>query len=207
MSDQSKHYDYFKVEGEDVKAMIAKYDEIADKRQSVINDLCNKFEAIGYTDSTGFGDKGSFVRNLIWPADFKFAQPMTIKLRSYIDGKPAILARGKGNSKEGRAFNKSLDAAIADCNKQLATLPSWQAYIIEHYDVMKTGIGGSSGLGLAMLTTYGGKYPGRDDCLLFAIPNNKNEKRHGKITVPENFQKLTYGQFYDITNVESEEAA
>ncbi|EAW0643782.1 hypothetical protein LDR49_002528 [Salmonella enterica] len=58
----------------------------------------------------------------------------------------------------------------------------------------KTGIGGQSGrgFGFAMLSTYGGKHPGRDDCLVFAIPNNK-EERHGEVEMPANFQKITYG--------------
>lgn len=57
-----------------------------------------------------------------------------------------------------------------------------------------------------MLSTYGGKHPGRDDALLFGIPNNNDEK-HGEITIPANFQKLTYGQFYDIVNSETAETA
>ena len=78
---------------------------------------------------------------------------------------------------------------------------------VEH-KIMRTGIGGPSGrrFGFAMLSTYGGKHPRRDDALLFGIPNNNDEK-HGKITIPANFKKLTYGQFYDIVNAETEEAA
>lgn len=70
---------------------------------------------------------------------------------------------------------------------------------------MRTGIGGQSGrgLGFAMLSTYGGKHPERDDCLVFAIPNDK-EERHGEVVIPDNFKKITYGHFYDIVNTQHE---
>ncbi|MGV3937291.1 Eac protein, partial [Citrobacter freundii] len=39
--------------------------------------------------------------------------------------------------------------------------------------------------------------------LVFAIPNNK-EERHGEVEIPGNFQKITYGQFYDIANQQND---
>ena len=102
---------------------------------------------------------------------------------------------------EGRAYNKVLYAVKEEANKKLKSLPEWNDYIVNHYGIMRTGIGGQSGrgFGFAMLSTYGGKHPGRDDCLVFAIPNNK-EDRHGEIVIPDSLKKITYGQFYDIVN-------
>ncbi|HFH2492077.1 TPA: DUF5420 family protein [Yersinia enterocolitica] len=206
MSSSHRHYDYFKVEGADVKALIDGFDDIGKKRDAVINGVMNEFGAVAYTNSSGFGDKGSKLRNLVWEHDYPFSCPMTIKSTDYFNGKKVVIARGKGNVKEGKEFNKKLDAAIKSANAALESLPVWQAYIIAHYGVMKTGFGESTGRGILMLTTYGGRHPERDDCLLFAIPNTKDKEgcaKHGDVTIPKEFEQITYGQFYDITNTKA----
>lgn len=203
MSDQSKHYDYYMVEGEDVKQLIKSYEDVKKQRDEVLQSAIDKVGAIAWTTTQGFGDKGDKLAAFAWPANHEFPCLMTIKNKSYFNDQQVIIARGKGNTKEGRAFNKTLDTVKADANSKLSSLPCWQSYIINNYGIMRTGIGsqaGGSGFGFAMLTTYGGKHPDRDDALLFAIPNNKEEDRHGSIEIPTSFQKLTYGQFYDITN-------
>ncbi|WP_318371998.1 Eac protein [Enterobacter sp.] len=208
MSDQSKHYDYYKVEGDSVKALIAGYDSIAKQRNAILPEAASKVGAIAWTTSSGWGGGGGLLNGFAWEKGFPFPCPMTIKREEMLDGKRVILGRGKGNTKEGRAYNKELDAVMHEANTKLKSLPEWNDYIVNHYGIMRTGIGGQSGIGFgfAMLSTYGGKHPGRDDCLVFAIPNNI-EDRHGKVVIPDNFQKLTYGQFYDIVNSESTTAA
>lgn len=71
---------------------------------------------------------------------------------------------------------------------------------------MRTGFGLGTARGIPLLSTYGGRCPDRDDCLLFAIPNTKEregEAKHGDVVIPAEFQKLTYGQFYDLAYRES----
>lgn len=201
MSDQSKYYDYYMVEGEDVKALIKSYDEIRDKRNILLPEAVKKVGAIAWTTTRNWGGGGGLLENFVWEKDFKFPCPVTIKREDFFDGKRVVIARGKGNTKEGRAYNKELDAVIHDANTKLKTLPEWNDYIVNHYGIMRTGIGGQSGrgFGFAMLSTYGGKHPRRDDCLIFAIPNNKEEK-HGEVVIPDGFRKITYGQFHDIAN-------
>ncbi|WP_031524443.1 hypothetical protein [Siccibacter colletis] len=208
MSDQSKYFDYYMVEGEDVKALIAGYDPIREQRNAILPEAAKKVGAIAWTTSSGWGGGGGLLNGFVWEKGYEFPCPMTIKREEVFDGKRVVLGRGKGNTKEGRAFNKELDAVMQEANKQLKSLPEWKDYIINHYGIMRTGIGGQSGrgFGFAMLSTNGGKHPSRDDCLVFAIPNNK-EEGHGEVIIPENFQKLTYGQFYDIVNSESTESA
>lgn len=208
MSSQCEYYDYYIVQGDDVANLIKAYDALREQRNAVLKQAIEKVGAIAWTTSSGWGDKGDKLADFVWPADHGFACPITIKSKTLFDGKPVIVARGKGNTKEGRAFNKELDTIKADVNSKLSSLPCWQSYIINHYGVMRTGIGGRAGqgFGFAMLSTYGGKHPTRDDTLLFAIPNNK-EERHGDVTIPDSFQKITYGVFYDITNTKSETAA
>ncbi len=201
MSDQSKFYDYYTVEGEEVKSLIAGYDAIREQRNSILPEAAGKVGAIAWTTSSGWGGGGGLLNGFVWEKGYEFPCPMTIKREEIFDGKRVVLGRGKGNTKEGRAYNKELDAVMDEANTKLKSLPEWKDYIVNHYGIMRTGIGGQSGrgFGFAMLSTYGGKHPGRDDCLVFAIPNNK-EERHGEVEIPANFQKITYGQFYDIVN-------
>lgn len=206
MSDNAKHYDHFKVEGPSVKVLIESFCTIDSKRKAIIGSLQDEFGAVAHSLSSGFGDKGTRVRSLVWPADHEFPCQITIKHRDYFDGNPVVFARGKGNTKEGRAFNKLLDAAIAKANSELADLPPWQKFIIDHYGIMRTGFGLGTARGIPLLSTYGGRCPDRDDCLLFAIPNTKEregEAKHGDVVIPAEFQKLTYGQFYDLAYRES----
>lgn len=201
MSDQSKYYDYYTVEGEDVKALIEGYDSIREQRNAILPEAANKVGAIAWTTSNSWGGGGGLLNGFVWEKGYDFPCPVTIKREEMFDGKRVVLARGKGNTKEGRAYNKELDAVMQEANKKLKSLPEWKDYIINHYVIMRTGIGGPAGRGhgFAMLSTYGGKHPSRDDCLLFAIPNNK-EERHGEVVIPDNFKKITYGKFHDIAN-------
>lgn len=210
MTDNTRYYDYYMVEGPKVKTLIDGYDAIHAQRTEIIQGVMQEYGAIAFTDSSGWGDKGGKLTSLVWPADHPFTCPMTIKRRDYFDGKPVVIARGKGNTVEGREFNKKLDASLAAANEKLKTLPVWQAYIINHYGIMRTGFGATvRKFGQSMLTTYGGLCPGRDDCLVFAIPNSKatepGEVSHGCVDIPPEFRKLTYGQFYDLTHVDDKE--
>ncbi|MGP2781225.1 hypothetical protein [Serratia bockelmannii] len=119
MSDNAKHYDHFKVEGPAVKTLVEGFKAIDAKRQAIIAGLQAEFDAVAHTNSYGFGDKGSRVCNLVWPADHEFPCQTTIKHRTYFKDAPVVIARGKGNTKEGREFNKQLDAAIAKANSAL----------------------------------------------------------------------------------------
>lgn len=208
MSDQSKYYDYYMVEGEDVKKLIDGYNAIGEERTSILANAVKSVGAVAWTLTSTWGGGGGLIQGFAWDKNYQFPCPVTIKREDFFDGKRVVIARGKGNTKEGRAYNKELDAVREDYNRQLKALPDWRDYIVNHYGIMRTGIGGQSGrgFGFAMLSTYGGKHPNRDDALLFAIPNNK-EERHGDIEIPANFQKLTYGQFYDIVNSEAAETA
>lgn len=203
MSDQSKYYDYYMVEGEDVKTLIKSYDEIRDKRNALLAEAVKKVGAIAWTTTRNWGGGGGLLENFVWEKDFKFPCLITIKHEDFFDGKRVVIARGKGNTKEGRAYNKELDAVRQDVNQELKSLPEWNDFIINHYGIMRTGIGGQSGkgFGFAMLSTHGGKHPTRDDTLMFRIPNDKSDG-HTQVDIPENFIKMTYGQFYDIVNAD-----
>lgn len=202
MSGQSKFYDYYMVTGPEVKELIQNYDDILKSRQEILIAAAEEVGAIAWTLTNNWGGTGGLIQSFVWEKNFNFPCPVTIKREDYFDDKRVVVARGKGNTKDGREYNKVLDSVIKAANQKLKSLPQWKDYIVDHYNIMRTGIGGQSGqgFGFAMLSTYGGKHPERDDALVFAIPNDKSEEQHGKIEIPANFEKLTYGQFYDITN-------
>lgn len=206
MTDNSKYYDYYMVEGEQTKKLIADHKEINKQRNVIINQITDEFGAVAFTDTSSFGNAGGFICNLAWKADHEFPCQITVKAKNHLEPHgEVIVARGKGNTKDGREFNKKLDAAIKSANEKLEKLPSFKSFIISHYGIMKTGFGApaGTGFGISMLTTYGGRIKDRDDCLLFAIPNKKDEwnsQMSGDVTIPCDFKKLTYGQFYDLVN-------
>ena len=53
MSDQSKFYDYYMVEGDEVKSLIAGYDDIREQRNSILPEAAGKVGAIAWTTSSG----------------------------------------------------------------------------------------------------------------------------------------------------------
>ncbi|HGB5075580.1 TPA: Eac protein, partial [Salmonella enterica subsp. enterica serovar Eastbourne] len=49
MSDQSKYYDYYMVEGDDVKELISSYDTINEQRNSILLAAAEQVGAIAWT--------------------------------------------------------------------------------------------------------------------------------------------------------------
>lgn len=207
MSSNAKHYDYYMVEGDDVKKVIDAYDDIQKRRNEILGDAMRKVGAIAFTTTRSWGAVGGgLLESFVWSKQFEFPCQVTIKREDFWDGQRVIVARGKGNTKDGREYNKKLDVVMREANEQLKLLPEWKDYIVNHYGIARTGIGEQSGrgFGFAMLSTYGGKHPQKDNCLIFAVPNTK-DAGHGQVTIPDNFKQITYGQFYDIANSGGEE--
>ncbi|HHT5706179.1 TPA: Eac protein [Raoultella planticola] len=202
MSDQAKYYDYYLVEGPKVKELIESYYALGEQRSRVLDEACKSVGAIAFINSSGLGDKGDKLRAFAWNADFTFPCPITIKERSIFNNKPVLIVRGKGNTKEGREYNIKLDSVIKSANESLGSYPCWASYIINHYGVMRTAQGGPSSFhkhATAMLTTNCGMLRERKDALVFCIPNSEDRFRN-EVSIPPEFKKLTYGQYYDMTS-------
>ena len=128
MSDQSKYYDYYMVEGDDVKALIRSYDVINEQRNSILPASAEKVGAIAWTTTRSWGGGGGLLESFVWEKSYEFPCQITIKREDFWDGKRVVIARGKGNTKEGRAYNKELDAVIHEANTKLKALPEWKDY-------------------------------------------------------------------------------
>jgi len=196
---QEKFYRYFKVTGQEVVYLLAAYEPIDAKRKQVIKGMLEESGAAGYAESRGWGENGSTVQALWFLADHDFGAPVTIAHRTHDDGKDMVVVRGKGTSKAAKDLNAKLRGYIKAANDQLTDLPSFHDYLIKHYGVACTGLGGrvGSGFGVAMLQTKCGVAPGSKDTLLFAVPTKSEGCRQPEI--PASFTEMTYGQFYDLS--------
>lgn len=66
MSGQSKYYDYYMVEGEDVKELIQSYDTINDQRNSILTTAAEKVGAIAWTTARSWGGEGGLLQSFVW---------------------------------------------------------------------------------------------------------------------------------------------
>lgn len=158
--------------------------------------------ATEYAMRFGWGENGSLVKSLVFAADYDFGAPVTVIHRDNIEGREVVVVRGKGRAKEARDLNSSLARYVRDANDDLAELPSFKDYLINHYQIACNGIGAPSprGYGAYMISTNCGAQPGSKDVLLFAVPVKSDGCRQPEI--PPSFVEITYGQFYDLTNTE-----
>lgn len=196
----NKHYNYFKTDKKTCEDMLLKFNnEISIKRDEILEELMAKTGCIAWRERNSWG-KGSYICELVYPVGHEILSEQHIKIESqqFYEGKQVVCVRGKGNRKAGKKFN----AVINEYNKRLEECPKFTDWIIEYFGVMRTGMGeiSESGFGVSMLSTYGGTATD-ESSLLFAIPNDESEK-HGNIKIPSCFEKITYGQFYDLINEE-----
>lgn len=134
MSSNAKHYDYYIVEGDDVKKVISAYDDIQKRRNEILGDAMKKVGAIAFTTTRSWGAVGGgLLESFAWSKQFEFPCQVTIKREEFWDGQRVVIARGKGNTKDGREYNKKLDAVMREANEKLKLLPEWKDYIVNHY--------------------------------------------------------------------------
>lgn len=85
MSDQSKYYDYYMVEGDEVKALINSYDAINDQRNSILPAAAERVGAIAWTTTRSWGGGGGLLQSFVWEKGYEFPCPMTIKREDFWD--------------------------------------------------------------------------------------------------------------------------
>lgn len=195
----SQYCDYYMVKGDEVSELLARNEGVTEKRQAIISAAMDKVGARGYTMRSSFSGESRLISWFAWPELHKFPCEVTIKDRSVIDNTRVVVARGKGNRKEGKAFNSEVKAVIDEANAQLKALPEFQDVIVEHYVVAQCGLGEPTGRGMVLLSTRAGTHPTDKTILLFAIPNRDVRN---PVKIPDQFVKITYGQFYDMAHSE-----
>lgn len=191
---QEKYYDYFKYENKELQS---KYnEEVGLKRTESLRKMLEGSGALAYTASNSWGGVET-VRELVYPYDSELKSlPYVMNIRTgHYEGQKVVVLRGKLNSKDGKNFNKWIDQA----RDEIKDLPDFKAWVIDSLNIKRTGLGGTheSGRGTAMLST---DFSMRDGVYLFRIPKNSCDGISGTSEVPETFEPLSYGQWYDMND-------
>jgi hypothetical protein len=192
-----KYYDYYKTSKTLRDEVFAEFDtEISAKRDQILEDMKKETGCVAWRERGGLGGK-DIICDLAFPADHPITNEPHIKIetRSEFEGKDVVSVRGMGNRKAGKEFN----AIIARYNALLESYPKFGDWILKKFDIMRTGFGGvgSKGYDTSLLSSFGGD-TSDGQCLVFGIPNSESGERHGSVTIPESFEKITYGQFIDL---------
>lgn len=187
-----KFYDHYQTDAETASKVRALFDkEVGNKRNDALAKLLKITGAVAWCEkSSAWGSDQTLVRGVVYPIeDFEIPKHVKMIRGCTFEGKHCVEVRGELNSNAGREFNKHIDA----CNDILRTAPKFTDWVVTHFDVMSTGLGGPcpNGRGVSMISTYGGRC---GDVLVFAVA-----KGDRKVDVPECFEQITYGQFYDMT--------
>ncbi|CAM0010082.1 hypothetical protein VPH234P10_0048 [Vibrio phage 234P10] len=193
------YYDYYRY----VNADLAKrYEaEVGGKRKEILSELLDSTGALAYTASSSWGGP-EVVRELVYPFDTPHKEDPHIKTvrTDRFNNERVVILDGKRNRKAGVAFNKP----VTDANNLLKDLPDFKAWVISELGINRTGIGGAheSGRGMAMLSTDFGMV---DGVYFFRIPSDKTDGKSKEVVIPEGFESLTYGQWYDLVNATESE--
>lgn len=189
------YYRYFKTNAKIAADVQALFDEeVGNKRDAALSKLLEATGAVAWCEtSAAWGGDKALVRGIVYPLkDFVIPKHVKMVQGCTWDGEDCVEVRGKLNSQAGLEFNKHID----ECNDVLRTAPKYRDWVVKHFDVMYTCLGGNhpNGRGVAMLSTYGGNC---GDVLVFAVA-----KGDRKVTIPECFEQITYGNFYDMTHAD-----
>ncbi|MDE9477055.1 DUF5420 family protein [Xenorhabdus bovienii] len=190
-----RDFKYYRLTGDVVKQIDDEYDLINENRQQVINQAMDKIDAKNVSWSNGWGS--TEVGGFAFPIDKEFPIPMKI-IRSTNELK---VVRAKANSKAGKEFNKQMDDLIKETNKKLEKFPSYKYFLINKFNIQCCTVGTPEPhhkYGIPMISTRAGKANKDDGTLLFAIPNAKEHDKQPE--VPECFEEITYGVFYDLAD-------
>lgn len=192
------YYDYYRFESDTLKP---KYDkEIGEPRREIIRKMLDESGATAYTSSSDWGG-AEIIRELVYPFDTALKNEPHIKVvrTDYFEDAKIVVLDGKRNRKAGNEFNKPVN----DANKALKDLPDFKAWVIKHFNIKRTGIGEAhpNGRGMSMIST---DFAMRGNTYFFRIPNDKADGRSEAVTIPDGFEKLTYGQFYDLIQQEND---
>lgn len=192
---EPKDYTYYKIQGEIVNQLDTEFNNIKNKRQQVLEDALVKVGAISAMFSNSWGENGSLIRAFAFAKDKTFNFPIKV----IAENNEAIALRAKANTKDGRAFNKVLEQAKETANLKLKNLPTYKDFLINKFNVQNCTIGSEvSSKGMCLISTLTGKAAKAKNIILFAIPvNNENSD---EIKIPECFEQISYGTFYDLVN-------
>ena len=186
----AKYYTYYKSKPAGCAAALSIHGTTIEvPRMKVVNDALAEFDAIGLSTQSHWGKPPSVVGLVVLPGHKLIDAPYMMATRYHDKDGVHFVVRGKGNRKPGIALNARISAISAELRK----MPTFTDWVVEHFGIMHTGLGGPGARGgTSMLSTYGGTC---GDVLVFAIPSEDIDR----VDIPDELTEITYGQFYDMT--------
>lgn len=193
------HYSYYRVTGEEAVKLNQQYEPIRKRRSEILQSVIDESGCVGF--AFGRGNNNDLLNQLAFDVDHDFGTPVKVLASDELDGRPVVVVQGKGRSEKSKNLNVRLAKIISDANKQLIYAPDYQSYLIKHYRVggmtMRGSVPGSP-FASYMVSTYCGTAYNDPSTRLFAIPNMPSDEK--PVSVPDCFEPITYGQFYDLAN-------
>lgn len=192
MSDE-KQYHYYRVTGPLVEELNREYDPVGHLRNDIYHQTLAKSGAVNATLRRTFRDKHyGLIGKLAFPAGYDFGVPVEIQYQGEIDGRTVIVVSATGKTKEAKALNAKHKTWVSEANALLNNAPAYLGFVLNRLNLFVTGT-----VGRRIITSYGGLQPKEKRVLLLAIPIVGHE---GKPTIPPEFERVTYGTFYDAMN-------
>lgn len=196
-----QYFRYYKLTGTAVSDIDAQFAPIPARRTEILSELLKATGAVAVIEKDGWGENGSLVSAVVFAASHPFPVPVKILRKDQFEGQSVVQVSGKGNTKEGKAFNAEMRQHLDTANSKLKDAPVYADFLIKHFNIRCCSIGGPVAgrpFGSKMISTRCGHIKGDKNTLVFAIPNASGNDKQPE--VPAEFVEITYGQFYDLTN-------
>ena len=191
MSDE-KQYRYYRVTGPLVDELDREYEPIGNLRNAIFDQVLAKSGAVGATLHRPFLDRHyGLIDQLAFPSGYDFGVPVEIRHQGEIDGRPVVVVSAIGKTKEAKALNAKHNTWVSEVNALLKDAPAYLGFVLKRLNLFVTGT-----VERRVVTPYGGLQPGVNGVLLLAIPVHGDEEGE-ELTIPEGFERITYGVFYD----------
>ncbi|RAW91426.1 hypothetical protein CKY05_24085 [Photorhabdus sp. S10-54] len=194
-----RDFKYYRLTGDIVKQIDDEFQIINEKRAEVLKTAKDSIGAKGATFQHGFGVNGTLIEKFAFPIEkeFDFAVKIIVK------NDELKVVHAKSNSKAGKEFNKNIADLTKETNRKLKKLPTYKDFLIEKFNIGCTKLGTQkpNQRGIPVISTSVGKASKDNSILLFAIPSVEREGEGWDTIpkVPECFEEITYGTFYDLS--------
>ncbi|MCW7548431.1 DUF5420 family protein [Photorhabdus sp. APURE] len=192
-----RDFKYYRLTGDIVKQIDDEFQIINEKRAEVFKAAKDSVGAKGATFQHGIGANGTLIDRFAFPIEkeFDFAVKIIVK------NDELKVVSAKSNSKAGKEFNKKIADLTEETNRKLKNLPAYKDFLIEKFNISCTTLGTpkSNQRGVPVISTLVGKASKDKSIILFAIPIAEKEDWDKRPKIPECFEEITYGTFYDLS--------
>ncbi|EKP0311562.1 hypothetical protein JE959_001588 [Aeromonas veronii] len=196
-----RFFDYYQLSGRVVKELGNSYRPIEERRLAIFDELNRATGAVSALVASNVFEKGEFIRDLVFHKSHAFPVPVKLKKAGRYMDADVFTAKPADKSEDGKKYFDSLNEKIQQANNDLHSAPTYSHYLLDHFNLWFLGCCGPAEAGRngERLGSSRAGYDKSGASLLFAIPNQMMDGQQPPCPTSE-FKKITYGQFYDLTN-------